>query len=244
MVAGKAMKIRIKFRKYGVMKYVGHLDMMRYFQKSIRRAGLDICYSEGFHPHMIMSFALPLGVGLISDGEYLDIAVNSTDSSRASVDALNAQMADGVEILSYRALPDDAKNAMSIVAACDYLYLYNREADHPGAAVLRERLVQYYDTRESIPVEKKTKKSTRMVDLKPLIHQIRIVEEDAVCGFYLHLSAGSVENIKPELVLKDFFHYFGEDFDPFAFVRKRVDVYAERDGDFVPLDAFGLKIGD
>lgn len=50
------MKIRIKFRKYGVMKFVGHLDIMRYFQKAVRRANIDICYSEGFSPHQIMIF--------------------------------------------------------------------------------------------------------------------------------------------------------------------------------------------
>lgn len=62
------MKIRIKFRKYGVMKFIGHLDMMRYFQKAMRRAEIDIAYSEGFSPHQIMSFAAPLGVGITSDG--------------------------------------------------------------------------------------------------------------------------------------------------------------------------------
>ena len=72
------MKIRIKVRKYGVMKFIGHLDMMRYFQKAMRRAEIDIAYSEGFSPHQIMSFAAPLGVGITSDGEYLDIEVHST----------------------------------------------------------------------------------------------------------------------------------------------------------------------
>ena len=64
------MNIRIKFRKYGAMKFISHLDVMRYFQKAMRRAGIDICFSEGFSPHMIMSFAAPLGVGLTSGGEY------------------------------------------------------------------------------------------------------------------------------------------------------------------------------
>ena len=54
------MKIRIKFRKWGVMKFIGHLDMMRYFQKAVRRAKIDIRYSEGYSPHQIMSFAAPL----------------------------------------------------------------------------------------------------------------------------------------------------------------------------------------
>ena len=51
------MKIRIKFAKTGVMKFVGHLDVMRYFQKAIRRAELPIAYSEGFSPHMLLSFS-------------------------------------------------------------------------------------------------------------------------------------------------------------------------------------------
>ena len=58
------MKIRIKFAKTGVMKFVGHLDVMRYFQKAIRRAELPIAYSEGFSPHMLLSFASPLGVAM------------------------------------------------------------------------------------------------------------------------------------------------------------------------------------
>lgn len=58
------MKIRIKFSKQGAMKFIGHLDTMRYFQKAMRRADVDIRYSEGFSPHQIMSFAAPLGVGL------------------------------------------------------------------------------------------------------------------------------------------------------------------------------------
>ena len=100
------MKIRIKFRKYGVMKFIGHLDMMRYFQKAMRRAEIDIAYSEGFSPHQIMSFAAPLGVGITSDGEYLDIEVHSTRSSIESIKALNDTMVEGVEIVSYRMLPE------------------------------------------------------------------------------------------------------------------------------------------
>lgn len=57
------MKVRIKFAKTGHMKFVGHLDTMRYFQKAIRRAELPVAFSGGYSPHMIMSFAAPLGVG-------------------------------------------------------------------------------------------------------------------------------------------------------------------------------------
>ena len=78
------------------MKFIGHLDIMRYFQKAIRRADIDIAYSEGFSPHMIMSFAAPLGVGLTSEGEYVDLQVNSCESSKAAVEALNGVMVEGM----------------------------------------------------------------------------------------------------------------------------------------------------
>lgn len=111
------IKIRIKFRKYGVMRFIGHLDIMRYFQKAMRRAEIDICYSEGFSPHQIMSFASPLGVGITSDGEYLDIEVNSTRSSEASIKALNDTMVEGVEVTEYvNAARTMQKTAMSRVA--------------------------------------------------------------------------------------------------------------------------------
>ena len=115
------MNIRIKFAKEGTMKFIGHLDIMRYFQKAMRRADIDICYSAGFSPHMIMSFASPLGVGLTSDGEYLDIEIGNELSSEAAVKRLNRVMAEGVEVLSFRRIPEEkSANAMSLVAAADY----------------------------------------------------------------------------------------------------------------------------
>ena len=132
------MKIRIKFKKYGVMRFIGHLDIMRYFQKAMRRADIDIAYSEGFSPHQIMSFAAPLGVGIISDGEYLDIEVHSTKSSKESIDALNAVMVDGMEITEYVALPDDAKKSMTIVAGAEYNVYYK----DPSTAVIERTCLQ------------------------------------------------------------------------------------------------------
>ena len=121
------MKIRIKFSKQGNMRFIGHLDIMRYFQKAMRRADVDIRYSEGFSPHQIMSFAAPLGVGLTGSGEYLDIEVLSTESSGRMVERLNVQMAEGMEVLSFKRLPDSAGNAMSLVAACDYTVSLKKE---------------------------------------------------------------------------------------------------------------------
>ena len=152
------MKIRIKFSKYGTMKYIGHLDMMRFFQKAIRRAGIDVKYSEGFSPHQIMSFAAPLGVGMESRGEYMDIEVLSMTTAQEMKEALNRVMVEGVEILSVSILPDHAKNAMASVAAASYL-LQKKEGDYPVDGLTRK--LAAFLAQETIPYTKETKRAWR-----------------------------------------------------------------------------------
>ena len=140
------MKIRIKFRKYGVMKFIGHLDIMRFFQKAIRRSGIDVCYTEGFSPHQVMSFAAPLGVGLTSDGEYLDIEAHTSKSSADAMRDLNAAMVDGMEIVGYVRLDDHAKTAMSVVSAADYEIWFKEGYACPYPAdALREKLSDFFE---------------------------------------------------------------------------------------------------
>ena len=131
------MKIRIKFTKYGPLRFIGHLDVMRFFQKAIRRAGIDVTYTTGFSPHQVMSFAAPLGVGLTSNGEYMDIQVNSLPASRDGLtpcqiltQRLNNASVKGLDVVSARILPENAGNAMASVAAASYSVRF-REGREP-----------------------------------------------------------------------------------------------------------------
>ena len=157
------MKIRIKFKKQGNMKFIGHLDIMRYFQKVMRRADVAIRYSEGFSPHQIMSFAAPLGVGLTSNGEYMDIEVLSTENSKAMVCRLNEVMTEGMEVISYRKLEDSSKNAMSIVAAADYTLTFRPGKEPEDMDGFFQKLMDFYG-QDEILITKQTKKGERQVD--------------------------------------------------------------------------------
>ena len=223
------MKIRIKFRKYGVMKFIGHLDIMRYFQKAIRRADIDICYSEGFSPHQIMSFAAPLGVGITSDGEYLDIEVHTSKSTEESLDALNATMVEGVEITGYRKLPDNAKTAMSIVAAADYELFFKEGYVAPAdVATMRAGLLEHFENKEEFLVTKQTKKSEKVIDLKKLVYRFNVEERDGAPVFCLMTSTGSTDNLKPEMVVEALFAKMGLTYDANAIQIHRNDVYARK----------------
>lgn len=233
------MKIRMRFSKYGVLKFIGHLDVMRYFQKAMRRADIDIQYSQGYSPHQIMSFASPLGVGLTSAGEYMDIEVGHTDSSEESLSRLNAVMAEGIDVLSYKRLPEKSQNAMSSVAGADYELSFREGMEPKGS--WQERLAAFY-AQPSILIVKQTKKSQREVDLKPHIHELS-VSGDTV---RMRLTAGSAENIKPELVMEAFLKSMGEELPKYALLIHRLDLLADvgTEGNpiFCSLDDFGEVI--
>ncbi len=120
------MKVRIKFSKYGPVKFIGHLDVMRYFQKAIRRAEIDIAYSEGFSPHPVMSFASPLSVGHTSQGEYFDIEANSFTSEEDLLQRLQGAMVEGFTVSAVKLLPEGEGNAMASVAAASYFAAFKK----------------------------------------------------------------------------------------------------------------------
>lgn len=236
------MKIRIKFSKEGTMKYIGHLDTMRYFQKVMRRAEVDIRYSEGFSPHQIMSFAAPLGVGITSRGEYVDIEVLSTESSVRMIERLNDVMNEGVEILSYKRLPDQAAAAMSLVAAADYTVRFRQGYEPADWKEFAHGLSDFLE-RDSIPVVKKTKKGEREINIRPWIYRLEPEKDHTI---RMRVAAGSAANLKPELVIQAYMESRKEVLDQFALAIHRDEVYGNRSDmerpDFYPLDRFGEDI--
>lgn len=234
------MKIRIKFAKYGNLKYIGHLDIMRCFQKMMRRAKVDIRYSEGFSPHQIMSFASPLGLGLTSEGEYVDIEVHSTESSERMIERINAVAVDGIDVLGYVELPDNCKTAMSQIAAADYELTF--------VEALSEDILEKFAAflaQESIMVTKQTKKQVLEFDLKPLVFNWAFDESRTVLT--MQVSAGSVANLKPEQVVEAFLSYAGMEADSLKFHNHRLEMYANlaKEGqprELIPLSGLGKDI--
>lgn len=244
------MKARIKFRKYGVLKFLGHLDVMRFFQKAMRRADIPIAFTSGYSPHMIMSFAQPLGLGITSEGEYLDIELAGQISSADALSQLNAAMADGIDVVSFRQIEEDKKSSgMTIVAAAEYLVL-PKEAE---AYALREHnsakpvfpafwseKIEGFLAQPEIVVWKKTKRSEKEVDIKPMIYDFRM-EPEGIC---LKLAAGSEANLKPDLVMETFLSFIEEEGMKLHYHRR--EVYAKNPKgnkpEFVSLEALGWEM--
>jgi radical SAM-linked protein len=238
----KKSKLRIKFSKHGPVKFIGHLDFMRYFQKCIRRAGIDIAYSSGFSPHQIMSFALALGVGVETCGDYLDIEVNSFISCEDVMDKLNETMADGVRVENVVLLSDDAPNAMSSVSAADYR-LYVKDGGHFDDSLIEvsKRVL----SAPSVIVRKENKKAKKKgkaiegvndyieTDIKDRIYKAEMTEE----FFYCLVDASSAGNVRPLSLLELIYDEAGIEFDPLDIQTERIDLYMnDAEGNLRALD--------
>lgn len=242
------MKIRIKFRKFGNVRFIGHLDVQRFFQKAVRRAGIDVAYTAGFSPHQIMSFASPLGVGLESNGEYMDMEVHTFMGSAETVKRLNEVSAEGIEILSAKVLPDTAGNAMASVAAAAYTVRF-REGREPSFD-WRKNLRSFYE-KDSILFTKVSKKSKKgkspdqgtglamEIDLKQGIYELSPQDD----GIFMLLDASSAGNIKPGMVLEAYLAEHGETLKENALLITREDTYTNTGTKeapcFVPLNEIG-----
>ncbi len=236
------MKVRIKYTKSGSMKFIGHLDVMRYFQKAVKRAGFDIAYSQGFSPHQLMSFAAPLALGVTSEGEYFEAEFNSLVSSDEFVRRFNEQMVEGMAVNDVVLLPEGAKKAMSIVAASDYLITIQDKEDDPEYKNRKSALLSACTTilnKDTIEVFRKTKKQEKIEDIKLGIYQLEVRDEQ----IYMLLATGSEYNLKPDSVIEALCIEAGVTYNKFDYQIHRLETYMkDENGELVSLLTGGERI--
>ncbi|MCR5295456.1 MAG: TIGR03936 family radical SAM-associated protein [Lachnospiraceae bacterium] len=198
------MKVRMKMAKTGPIRYVGHLDFMRSFQKALRRSGIRAAFSRGFSPHMLISFASPLGVGLESVGEYVDVELAYRDpfpldpveeqrlesiglknedlppapSSGELCRMINRELPEGVRVFSMKRVGQMKEKAMALVRGADYLVFL--EDGFLAEADLTEAVLSLL-AETSIVIHKVTPKSESDVDIRPLIYDLGVME-DGFCA--------------------------------------------------------------
>lgn len=194
------MIYRMKFEKHDEVKYIGHLDTMRTFTRCIKRTSLPIKFSKGFNPRVQLSFALPLGVGVTSDSEYVDLELEDEVDVIELKKELNSTLPDGFKIVSV-AKSENSKSLMSLVKEAVYEIGIEFENDD-DIEELVQKIENIFD-QEVIEVEKQGKnKKIELVNIKPNILNIEV----EVIGFSsirvtLHCNAGSENNLNPNLVV-------------------------------------------
>lgn len=227
--------IRIRFTRGEDVKFISHLDLMKAFERAIRRAGLPIAYSQGFNPHPQMVFGLPLPVGVTSDGEYADFELVRQMDPEEFMTVLNGSLPGGIQITA-AGVKNIKTNIMAAISAADYLLdiFLNEMVSLEEVAAKVDKMMKM----QCIKVLKEGKDSAKEIDIRPLILSVKPEELMRVPSGYegfktafavrAGFKAGSAANLRPELFIKALTEHAGL---PVAASRlHRMALYVEKNG--------------
>ncbi len=199
--------VRIFFAKTGRAIYISHLDLYRVFQRAVKRCKLPVWETQGFNPHIYITFALPLALGTEGICESLDTKLTEDISFEEICERLNSALPRDIRVLS-AAEPvykntDIEKSEYEICISTDW-----------------DKLCGFF-SQEKIITEKKTKKGISEIDLKPMIEIVEMKD-----GFIrMRLPSGTQTNINANLVFEAFEKQFDMEIDTLNI--KRTAVYCQ-----------------
>ena len=187
------MRIVAVYEKSERVRHIGHLDLMRFMQRALRRSGLPVAYSKGFNPHVLVSFASALSVGAVGLREVMDADMAEDVTPERFVEVMRRTLPPELYIREAYAVDDHHPAAMALVKAARYDLLIPEEA-------AAERLTAACGTileKETIPAVRKTKSGLKDVDIKPLIYALRAENGHIDCT----LALTEQQSCKPDMLL-------------------------------------------
>lgn len=204
--------VRVFYTKMGRAKYISHLDITRCMQRSLKRAGIPVWYTQGFNPHMYMTFALPLALGYESECESMDLRLTKTVDFEKMKEDLNKSLPNDIvvyKIMLQNNKPQTISKALyEVTLVCDDKEYVNR-------------LFDQFTLQDKIVVIKKTKKGTKPMDIKPEIEVISKEVVDNGIKYILKTTAGQ-KNVNPTLLTDLFIEKTDVDIKSVHVLRKQI----------------------
>ena len=188
------MRMIAEFEKMGRMSWFSHLDLQNTMQRALRRAQLPVAYSQGFNPHVLTSFATALSVGCQSRGEVMEVEMAGEISPEEFAEKLNACLPDGLKVRRCAPVPDSAPALMAKVAEAGY------DITAPNANLTQA--VEAFLKAEEVMVEKRSKTKTRLVNIRPMVHEITCAFDGKDSRLSMVLEQTNANALKVELVMQ------------------------------------------
>jgi len=226
------MRIVSKFAKEENVKFISHLDMMRTFQRAIRRAYLPISFTQGFNPHPKMAFASALSVGVTSEGEYIDLTLKNDVAVEEFNKRLNDVLPLGLKILRSAEMPMNAPTLMSIIDKALYRFYFQKSKDDFG------KQIQEFFRQNVILVSNEKKGTLNHTNIRPLMELVNIDESHSNFDKVdVLLNSGSKSNLKPTLVLSAMIDFLQADIEALNSKIHRLELFLIREEQLMtPID--------
>lgn len=186
------MRILFEFAKGRRLRFLSHLDMQRFMQRALRRSGLPVAYSQGYSPHMLISFASALAVGVTSACELLDVRMAAEVSEAQALAAFAEALPPDLTALRARAVPDTHPSLMARLCAADYEITLPDDASPALCGALHALLAE-----NTVMAMRRTKSGESLCDIRPML--ISAAFEGRVLRARLSLTERAT--LKPDLLL-------------------------------------------
>ncbi len=237
--------VRSRFYKEGDMVFISHLDLIRVFERAVRRANIPVAYTQGFNPRPIMAFATALSVGVASKGEYIDIQLSDKVDADTFMESLNNSLPEGLKLIKSVIIDSKEKSLMSVISSSTYIMkLESKEPD--SKEQIEEYIKQFLKQESIIQLKKKKNKSRRKnkkpefreINIKPMIKSIDVFDvKGNEIILKMHLAAGSESNLKPEVVIYKICELTDISIESDSTRIQRLDLFKEKEGKYItPID--------
>jgi radical SAM-linked protein len=160
-------KLRLALHKGEELRFLSHLDFAQAVERMIRRAEIKMAYSEGFNPHMKISFSSALALGVTAEAEYIDMDILEEDTLESIMERLNRVAPHGLEVLGGKVMPEKVKKMMAV---CNYA-IYEVTGPVTDVDVDWDVLLKSFNDATEISYEKVTPKKTRIIDVKEFVKE-------------------------------------------------------------------------
>ena len=179
------MKIRLLITKDREISFISHLEYVKTIERAVKRAKIPVAYSEGFNPHMKISLASALGVGVSSNCEACEIELKQLENKDVLVHRLQQALPRGIKIMAADMVPKKTAKLMAVARAADYIVTFPLEANFSDEAI--QNIMQDYAETLEIKFQKKLPKNkgVKVIDLKDYVASITLKKEadNLILGF-------------------------------------------------------------
>lgn len=191
-------RLRITFSRAEEVKYISHLDLMRLWERALRRAAIPMAYSQGFSPHPKISLAAPLAIGVTSEGEVMDILLQKRVSPYFFIKVVSEQLPSGIGIMGVEQVSLTAPSLQSQVREAEYRV----EVEADGGVDKVEAALRFFLAKEHIPWQHQRDTGVRRYDLRPLVHRLWLIGwQESRCTLGMRLRTDSRGTGRPEQVV-------------------------------------------
>ncbi len=186
------VKMLAIYEKTPQIRHVGHLDLMRAMQRALRRSGIPVAFSQGFNPHLLVTFAAPLSVGMSGKREIMEVPLSAEIGEEEFKKKLRSALPPALPCIAARSVDDRHPAPMALLEAASYTIRISDDSQLLLAAIpgiLRK---------ESIMELRRTKSGEKLTDIRQMILDLNPLEGDT---FACTLSLSEKATCKPELLL-------------------------------------------